>query len=372
MLNNYMGVITLNENQVDIRGLTTNRPLASVPIGGRYRIIDFVLSNMVNSGIVNIGIFNKNDSRSLIDHLGKGKPWDLDRKIDGLFLFNFNIANSNNSDMKILENYMEYFHRSKQKYVIWASSYMLCNIDLEEAAKKHEASGKEITVIYKTVNNADKSFYNCDILNINQNNIVQSVGKNLCVEKNANISMEIFIMKKETLINLIYKCIKTGKYVTLKDSIYKNVKDINVNAYEFQGYCECINSIKLYYKANMDMLNLSVTEDLFNKNRPIYTKIKDEPPTKYTKNTKTSNSLIANGCIIQGTVNNSIISRNVHIHKDAVITNCIILQSCKIHRGTKLNNVIIDKNVIVEKNTELKGTPEFPLLIEKQKTINSH
>lgn len=372
MLKNYMGVVTLNENQSDIRGLTKNRPLASVPIAGRYRVIDFILSNMVNSGIVNIGIFNKNDSRSLVDHLGKGKPWDLDRKIDGLFLFNFNIDNSTNIDVKVLENYMEYFHRSKQEYVILGSSHMLCNIDLEKAARNHEASGKEITVIYKKVNNSDISFYNCDILEIDENNKVMSVGKNIGSQKNANVSMEMFIMKKETLINIIYKLIKTGNYNTLKDSIYRNIENVDVNAYEFEGYLECINSLKIYYKVNMDMLNLNITKDLFNKNRRIYTKVKDEPPTKYNKVPKVSNALIANGCIVKGEVKKSIIGRNVHIEEGAIVENCIILQSCKIHKDAKLSNVIIDKNVTVEENTELKGTSEFPLFIEKQNTITSH
>lgn len=372
MLKDYMGILTLNENESDIRSLTTNRPLASIPIGGRYRVIDFILSNMVNSGIQNIGIFTQSNSRSLVDHLGTGKPWDLDRKLDGLFLFNFNINDSSNYDIKMLRNNMEYLYRSRQKNVILASSYVICNIDFDDAVRNHEASGRDITVIYKKINNADKNLFNCDVLNIDKTNKVISVGKNIGAEKTANISTEMFIMKKEILINLIYKCIQTGYYAALKDSIYKNIDDLNVNAYEFTGYIECINSINRYYTANMDMLNQKVTEDLFFKNGYIYTKIKDEPPTKFTENSKVAHSLIANGCIVQGTVENSVISRHVKVHKDVKIKNCIILQNCEIKEGARLTNVIIDKNVIIEKNSKLKGTPDFPLVIEKKSIINSY
>lgn len=372
MLNDYMGILTLNETETDIRSLTTNRPLASIPIAGRYRVIDFILSNMVNSGIQNIGIFTQSNSRSLTDHLGTGKPWDLNRKLDGLFLFNYNINGSINYNIKMLINNMDYLYKSRQKNIILASSYMICNIDFNQAVKNHDNSKKDITVIYTKVNNADKNLINCDVLNINENNKVISVGKNIGVDKKANISMEMFIMKKEILIDLIYKCIQTGYYSTLKDSIYQNIDSLNVNAYEFNGYIECINSIKRYYIANMDMLNLKTTKELFFKNGVIYTKTKDEAPTKYVNGSNVTNSLIANGCIIEGSVENSILSRHVFIHKNAEVKNSIILQNCEIKSGAKLNNVIIDKNVIINRNKQLKGTPEFPLVIEKKSLISTY
>src|SRR5665647_880171 len=160
MLKNYIGILMLNEQEDNIKSLTKSRPIASIPIGGRYRIIDFVLSNMVNSGIHNIGIFTNTKYRSLVDHLGSGQPWDLDRKINGLFVFNHTSERSQLRDIDALSQNMEYIHRTKQEYVIMSSSYMVCNIDYNEATKYHEESGSDITILYKKTNNGKKHYVN--------------------------------------------------------------------------------------------------------------------------------------------------------------------------------------------------------------------
>lgn len=366
MLTNYMGILNLNENETNIISLTKSRPLAAIPIAARYRIIDFALSNMVNSGLRNIGIFTQSKSRSLVDHLGSGKPWDLDRRLNGLFVFNFGIASVSLNDAEMLWNNMEYIYRSKEKNVILSPSYMIGNIDYIEAVKYHEGKGQDITVMYKNINTGTKNFLNCDVLNIDEENNVLSVGKNIGAYDSLNISMEMFIMKKDLLISLINKCIQSGSYSTIKDAIYKNLKDIKVTAYEFKGHLQCVNSISAYYKANMGMLNLKTTKELFFSNGPIYTKIKDEPPTKYSDESKVKNSIIADGCIIEGIIENSIISRGVKVHKGAEIKNSIILQNCEIKENSKLSNIIIDKNVIIDKGKQLNGDEEFPLVIEKR------
>jgi glucose-1-phosphate adenylyltransferase len=366
MLKNYMGIVNLTENDANIKSLAHKRSLASIPMAGRYRIIDFVLSNMVNSGIQKVGIFTQSNSRSLMDHLGSGKPWDLDRKINGLFVFNFGKTDSYFNDVEAFKNNMEYFYNSDQENIILSPSYMVCNINYEDAVKCHEESGSDITVIYKKVDNGTKSFLECDILNIDENNRVTSVGKNMAIEDEHNISMEMFIMKKEIFLKLIYKAVETGLYKTIKDAIYNSVKELYINTYKFDGYLECINSIDSYYKANMDMLDLKTTKELFFNNGLIYTKVKDEAPTKYSEECNVSNCLIANGSIIEGEVENSIISRRVKIQKGAQVRNCIIMQNCVIGENTKLTNIIIDKNVTIESGTELKGDKEFPLIIEKK------
>ena len=366
LITDYMGIINLNEDETNLKSLTHNRPLASIPIGGRYRIIDFILSNMVNEGIKNIGLFTQSNSRSLVDHVGSGKPWDLDRKLTGLFVFNFGVANSYLSDIDMIRSNIEYLYQSKESNVILAPSYMLCNIDLAEAVKNHEKSGCDITVIYKKVEDSDKSFIDCDVLNISSDHKVISVGKNIGIDKNNNISMEMFIMKKEILLEIIYSCVKTGYFTTLKEAIYRSITNNCINAYEFKGYLECINSINSYYKTSMDMLQIKVNNELFFNNGLIFTKVKDEAPTKYSLSSNVSNSLIANGCIIEGNVKNSIIFRRVLIHETAEVTNCIIMQGCEIEAGAKLTNVIIDKNNIIQKGKELRGDQEFPLVIEKK------
>ncbi|MGH4140671.1 glucose-1-phosphate adenylyltransferase subunit GlgD [Clostridium sp.] len=369
MLKNYIGVLMLNENEDNIKSLTKARPIASIPIGGRYRIIDFVLSNMVNSGIHNVGIFANTKTRSLVDHLGSGKSWDLDRKLNGLFLFNFSLDRSQLGDIDALRDNIEYIYRTKQEYVIISSSYMICNMDYNEAAKYHEESGSDITLLYKKTNNGKKNFVNCNTLYINEENKVLSIGKNIGTEEKLNICMEMFIMKKSTLITLINESVQTGYHNSIKSAIYNRVSELNVNAYEFKGYLQCVNSIKNYYKASMDMLNGKVTKELFFNNGLIYTKGKDGAPTKYFDGSKVNNALISNGCILKGSIENSIISRRVTVHEGAEVKNCIIFENCEIKEGCKLTNVIIDKNTVIHENTVLKGDEEFPVVIEKKSRL---
>ncbi|MBU3143515.1 glucose-1-phosphate adenylyltransferase subunit GlgD [Clostridium sp. CF012] len=369
MLKNYIGILMLNENEDNIKSLTKSRPIASIPIGGRYRIIDFVLSNMVNSGVHNIGIFANTKTRSLVDHLGSGKSWDLDRKINGLFLFNFTTDGSQLRDIDALSDNMEYIQRTKQDYVIISSSYMLCNMDYNEAAKFHEESGSDITLLYKKTINGKKHYVNSNTLYINEENKVLSIGKNIGAEDKLNISMEMFIMKKSTLITLINNGVQTGYHNSIKAAIYNSVSQLNVNAFEFKGYLQCVNSIKNYYKTSMDMLNGKVTKELFFNNGLIYTKSKDGAPTKYFNGSNVKNALISNGCILKGSIENSIISRRVTVHEGAELKNCIIFENCEIKQGCKLTNVIIDKNTIINENTVLKGDEEFPVVIEKKSRL---
>jgi glucose-1-phosphate adenylyltransferase len=366
MLKNYMGILMLNENDEMIKRLTRNRPLASIPFGGRYRIIDFVLSNMVNAGMSNIGIFTDGKTRSLMDHLGSGKPWDLARKINGLFIFNFGYSNMYMNELETLKTNIEYFYKSKEEYAILSSSNMICNIDYKTAAEYHETSGADITVIYKKISDGRVNFIDCSTLNIDKNNTVLSAGKNIGIDDESNISMEMFLMKKKTLISLIIECIKTGYYSSIKEAIYKKLGSLQVNAFEFTGYLSCINSINSYYNTNMDLLNLDINKELFFNKGLIYTKSQDEAPTHYSEESKVSNSLIANGCIVEGTVEDSIIFRRVKIHQGAEIKNCIIMQNCEIKAGAKLTNIIIDKNITIEEWKELKGDIDFPLVIEKK------
>lgn len=367
MIKDYMAIINLDENENDIRSLTTNRPIASIPLGSRYRVIDFMLSNIVNCGIQNVGIFSGSNSRSLTDHVGTGKAWDLNRKIDGLFVFNHGLCDFVNHDSKLLKNNMEYIYRSHSENVILASSYMVCNMDLAKVVHAHEASGADMTVVYTSTDEADEEFLNCYTLDVDADtNKLLGVGKNIGFSKNVNICMEIFLMKKEKLVELIYKSAHNLNSKSFTSFIFNEMSNLNINTYKYDGIVLCINTISSYYRSNMKMLTPEVSDELFRSDRPIYTKIKDEPPTLYVKGCHVKNSLIADGCVIKGSVKNSVVGRYVDIENDVEIENCIILQNIRIHKGAKLSNVIIDKNVDIEEGTELKGNETFPLVIEKK------
>jgi len=370
-MKDYMAIINLAENENDIRSLTTNRPIASIPIGSRYRVIDFMLSNLVNAGVNNVGIFTENNSRSLVDHVGTGKPWDLNRKIDGLFLFNHSLSNLMYTDSKLIKNNMEYIYRSKSEDVILCSSYMVCNMDLTEVAEAHEASGADITVVYTHTEKADKLFENCFTLDIDpKSGELLGAGKNLGFHKTEDICMELFLMKKERLMDFISKSASLRGQSSFYELIFNEIGKLKFNTYRFNGFVYCINSVSSYYYSNMQMLRPDVSSALFRMSeRPVFTKIKDEPPTLYTKGSSVSNSLIADGCKIKGCVKNSLLGRYVDIEEGAVVEDSIILQNVRVHKGAKLSHVIIDKNVDIEENNSLMGSALFPLVIEKRNLI---
>lgn len=370
-MKNCLGIINLDENESKMGELVANRSLASVPIAGRYRIIDFVLSNMANSGIEGIGIFTKNKSRSLINHLTNGRPWDLHRKKDGLRVFNFGDNDPFYDDVHNFAENIEFIKQSRKEYVLISPSYMICNIDYNEVLKYHKKSKNDITVVYKNVLEDGKKFIGCDVLNIDSENRVNSIGENIEVETdgNINISMEMYIMKMDILIDIVYKSIKNGLYRKIKQCIKANLDTLNVGGFEFKGYLSCVNSSKSYFDMNMELLNKDVNRELFYDKKPIYTKSQDESPTQYTKKSKVSNSIVANGSYIEGTLENCIVGRRVHIEEGTVLKNCVILQNTIIGANANMSKVIANKGTVVEKNQSIIGTEENPVTIQRARAI---
>ena len=376
MKNQCMGLINLEKKgNPNINILNYSRPLASTPIAGRYRIIDFVLSNMVNSGITNVGIYAKEKYRSLTDHLGSGKDWDLSRKKGGLYIFSPENTKYNNSygyrtgDVYSILANIDYIEKSTEEYILIAPGYMLCSMDYSEAIEYHKKSKNDITVIYKHVSNADEDFLGCLTLNIDNNNRVLNIGGNIGAFPSANISMETYIMQRQDFIKCIYKIASLGTHSYFEDYIKRELPNIQVGAFEFKDYLKCINSIQSYAQASKEMLKKEVSTELFNSPRKIFTKDKSQAPTIYMKNADVKNSFIATGCKIDGTVKNSTIFRKVEIGEGAVVKNCVIMQNCKIEPGVVLENVIFDKNIHVSKDKELKGDNDYPMVIEKNQKL---
>lgn len=370
VLTNYMGIVSLSENDSKLKSLTATRPIASIPIFGRYRVIDFILSNLVNAGISNVGIFVPSKSRSIIDHVGTGKPWDLNRKVDGLYIFNYSYDPPSSSDINLIKSNMEFLTRSKKEMVVFSSSNIICNIDLGMVAQFHKEEKADITIVYKKVANDDDTFLDLPTLILDNDSRILAVGKNIGRRNNVNISLDMFILSKEFFIECIMNCLENGNCGLFRDYLYKNISNLNAKGYEFSGYVGVINSVPSYYKVSMDMLNLYVQQELFSKERPIYTKSNDSPPTRYFSTCSINNSLISNGCLIEGTVKNSIISRGVIIQKDAIVENSIIFSKCLIKSGAVLRNTILDKNVTIDSNATLIGHNKNPLVMEKQSHID--
>lgn len=333
MKRKLLGIIDATSYHEDLEDLLTHRSMAALPFAGRYRIIDFVLSNMVNSGIRSVAIFPKMQYRSLMDHLGSGKNWDLNRKRDGLFFFPSPIIDSDIfriGSFDLFAANMDYFYRSIQEYTYISNCYTVSNMNFKPILDWHIRTGCDITTIH------------------------HQDGRPL----------EMYLLKTSLLLDLIKTRHRTG-YKCMKDVVTDIHNDYTVCHYEYDGYAVMIDSIETYFSTSMKLVQPDVWKKLFLKEQPILTKVKDEPPTKYIKGSSVKNAMIANGCLIGGTVENSIVSRGVKIGKGAVIKNCVIMQKCQIEENCYLESVILDKDVTVEAGAHLTGTPKSPFVIRK-------
>lgn len=373
-MKNCLGIINLSEQDNQFGILCQSRPTSMLPFGGRYRLIDFALSNMVNSGITGIGVFTGNRVRSVMDHLGAGKPWDLDRKINGLFLFtptyDYNTVNQRIGDIELFYENNSFIHSAKQENLFFMKSYMLTNIDLSEAYEDFVSSGADISIVYKRVTDTNNRFIGCDKINHDASGNFESIGTNLGMEDSFNLSLEMYFIKKSVYFDFLYDSIEKGNANFLKQAILNSLNKYKVKTYEFKGYLACINTIRNYFDANMDILNPDIAQELFFKNGQIFTKVKDEPSTYYKKNAKIKNSFVANGCQIDGYVENSIIFRGVKIDKGCIVRNSIIMQKANIDQNVHLNYVILDKHTTVNKGVTLIGDPSSPYISGKNAVIS--
>lgn len=372
-MKSVLGLINLHENEEFLKELTRHRLLAVVPFAGRYRLIDFVLSNMVNSGIQNVGILVPNKYRSLMDHLRSGKEWDLARKRDGLFILPpahaHYTAGLSKGDLEHFYNHLDYVKRSTQEYVLIAGSQMLCNMSFRQAVEFHIEKGADITVVYKPAASCSADYPRPTAIRCEGDRVTDMEVNPGSATPFTDISMEIYIMSKSRFINLVEGCISRGEFDFVKDAIIKNIGRMNICGYAHKQFVAKINSIQAYYRHSMELLKPDIWRQLFAKTGPIYTKVKDEAPANYRETAQVNNSLIANGCIIEGRVENSVIFRGVHVHKGAYIKDSVIMQKCNIGPNTKLENVICDKDVHIAEGRSLKGEKNYLLVIEKGMVI---
>lgn len=371
-MNNIIGIINNTKEEKNLGDITKNRSVATIPYGGRYRLIDFHLSNMVNSGIQNVGILVRNNYRSVISHIRSPKEWDLDRKNDGIFILppdNENRVWMNlRGDLEVLKGNMDYIVRSKQEYVLITDAKIICNIDYNEFIDYHIENKNDITVIYKNSQDDVKDILSYTQVQLGENNRVTNMEVNTNKINGGNVSLEMYIMSKELFTDMTYACVGRGEYDLVKDVIIKNLDKLKVYGKEFKGHIANINSVKNYYRHTMELLNEDIWQEMFFSNGSIYTKVKDLAPTKYGVYSNVKNALTANGCVIDGDVSGSIIFRNVNIKKGCVIKDSIIMQGTEIDEGAILENVIVDKDCYIGKNQKIIGSKGYPIVIEK-KTI---
>lgn len=327
MRKTVLGVIDATVSYDTMEELAIHRSPSAIPFAGRYRLIDFMLSNMVNSGIQSVAVFPRSPYRSLMDHLGSGKDWDLNRKRDGLFIFP---APAKSGLFARMNEHMDYFTRSEQNYVVLTKGTIVTNMDFTPMLDRLIQQQADIVEVTHEGEPAGT-----------------------------------YLLSLPLLIELITNY-ETSGYRTMEDVVRDAASNsLTVCQYEFEGMLHQINTVDDYYQAGMELLQKDKWSELFNEFQPIYTKVKDEPPTNYVKGSLVTNAMIANGCVIEGEVKHSIVFRAVTIGQGSTVENSIIMQKSSVGKNCVLEHVILDKDVTIEDGAVLRGTPEKPLLIQK-------
>ena len=367
-MSKVLGILNFEPSYVHVRGLEDFRPISATSILGRYRVIDFMLSNFTNSGIESIKVFIKNRPRSTVEHIAH-TSYNLNSKRGKIQLLHGDVNYQNNElfnvDTQAFKTYMEFIDVENPAYVVIAPSHFIFKQDFNEMLDYHIKSKNDITVLYHNTSNADWRYLMGDILTLDDNKRVTEIHKNRGKGKKANVSLETYVMSTLTFKQLVDEATSTSSLYSLSDIISDVVRAMKVGAYQHKGYVACISTLKAYYDANMEIKNEKEMLKLINDDWPIYTMTNDSCPTLYKKGAKVTGSIVANGCQIEGTVINSVIGRNVVIKEGAVIKDSIILPDTLIDKNVTLENGVVDRLSIVTHIKDLKGTKEEPIYIKR-------
>ncbi len=369
---NVLGLIFASMNDSAVIDLTKLRTMGSIPFGGRYRCIDFPLSSMVNSGITEVGVVTKSNYGSLLDHLGSGREWDLARKKGGLHLLPpFSQVGSGiyQDRLEALYNIWSFVENTKAKYIVMANCDVVTTIDFSDALRQHQETGADITVIYgKGMYNPEKSTNDC-ILQIGEDSRIREFLINPTIAGECNISLDMFIMNTEFLKQVVPEAVSRGHQSLVRDVLQAKKDDCLFMAYEHKGHFCKINSLEAYYKANLSLLDSDVRSSIFPTDSPIYTKVCDNASVKYGLESNVHHSLIADGCTIDGTVENCIVFRGVKVGKGAVVRNSVLMQWTEIGENCNIDSIVTDKNVTISPDRVLTGSQDYPLYLGKNAKI---
>ncbi len=374
MTNNKMtGIVFSNMHDENMGLLTSKRTMGSIPYGGRYRLVDFVLSGMVNAGMTNVGIITKYNYHSLMDHVGSGRPWDLARKRGGLVLLppysRLGTAGGiYRGSIEALAGHLGYIKEQNAQYVCISDCDVVTNVDYRAVLEQHQKTGADITIVccHKEMGSAARDIATVEL---DKSGRLCDLTVNPAIEGSANVYLNMFVMDREMLIRMIENAYSHGHFSVTQHILQEQMKSLKIYGYQHMGFCRRIGDLESYFAANMALLDPVARAELFPEDRPVYTKNRDGVPTKYGLRSQVSNSLVADGCIIKGTVENCIIFRGVRIGAGAVVKNSIIMQSTIVSENANLDYVITDKNVVVQSNRVLCGYKTIPIYLEKGSNV---
>lgn len=366
--NDVLGFIFAGTLDEKIPELAASRTTASIPIGGKYRVIDFVLSNMSNAGINNVGIIAKSNFLSLTDHVGSGSAYDLSKRRSSLTLLTPYGGKSFSSYVEAAYNMHGYLDNCREEYVMISPGNVITNFDYTDLFDFHSKNNADITLVYKT-GVVPAGYERPLTVDVDENGKVQQIFvKPSATDEVVNQVFGSMLMKKSLMMEEVRKALSLNQ-LDFKRLLQELLAKYNVYAFENKGYTAAISSINEYFHFNMDLMKKEVRDELFNPKRPIYTKVRDDAPSKYGLNSSVKNCIIAQGCVIDGEVENCVISKGVYVGEGAKLSNCIIMQDTKIGKDTNLNYVIIDKDVTIKDGRSLMGFDSYPIYIAKKSVV---
>ena len=371
-----LGLVFPNSYDATIPDLVNVRLMASIPFASRYRLIDFMLSSMTNCGIDNISMIVKNNYHSLMDHLGSGREWDLVRKNGGLNIFPPNAEKTSKTytgRVEAIAGLINFLRDQKEQYVVMADTNYAINFDFKDMIEKHIESNADVTIAYneqeipegyRNLPN-DQGFYYTFAINGRRIKKIYVNSEETGVQ---SLSMGIFVISRELLIDLINTAFVRGQKFFERDVLLNQLDVLNVQGYKFEGYVARITDIKSYFDENMKLLDDYNSDALFSP-APVYTKIRDDNPTRYISGAKAENIMVADGCVIEGEVENSVLFRGVKVAKGAKVKNCVLMQDTVVEAGADIEYLITDKEVTITAGKSMKGTDSYPVYIGKKCTV---
>ncbi len=370
-MNSTIGVIITGGKNEKLKELAAKRSVSAIPYGGRYRAIDFVLSNMINSGINKVGVLTQYSYRSLMDHIGSGKEWDLDRRRGGLFLFPPYLSGDHSGWYKGsadgLYHNSTFLRRSNDEFVLMTTGNCIYKMTYDKMLQEHIDTGADITILYRDMSDLDpEELKHLGMVAFDENNRLIQMYEKQSKPKGTLASMGVYILRRELLIDLLEESASQGYYDFVRDILIKKLDQLVIKGYRFDGYWRAMHSIPMFYKANMELLNPDIRQELFMNDGRVFTKVKDETPAKYNEEAEVKNSIIADGCIIEGTVINSVLFRGVKVNQGAVVKDSIIMQNTEVLNNAQLTNVVLDKDVVVGENKVLMGEKSYPFIVGKR------
>lgn len=371
-MGNVLGLVFTNMHDTTLGDMTKNRTMGSVMFGGRYRLIDFPLSNMVNSGISEVGVITKSNYQSLLDHLGSAREWDLARKKGGLYILPpFGNVESTlyRGRIEALYGAMSFIKHSRAKYVILSDCDVVTNIDYKPIVAAHIESGADITAVAHTGVYSSDDIKTSTVFNVDADKNVTSVLINPDISGTCTTSLNVFVMSMDFLIETVNDAMARGNVSFERNILQEKCRELKIKIYEYDNYFSKLNSPESYFKSNMALLEPENARKLFVPKRSIYTKVSDNAPVKYDLDSKVSNSLVADGCIIEGEVENSVLFRGVKVGKGAKVKNCILMQGTVVGDNAELNYLITDKNVSICENHILTSSPQYPMYVGKGASV---